>query len=61
MNPLECRDYTKIFQTLKGSFLRSPLSNWAEIRTHPSFYGCPHYLQNEEDQIKNEEDREIEC
>ena len=43
-----------VFQTLKGSLLRSQRWNSAEIRTHPSFNSCPHYLKNEEDPIKNE-------
>ena len=41
------RDYvmTSIFQTLKGSQLRSQWWDLSEIQTHISFYVCPHYLQ----------------
>ena len=39
---------------LKGSLLRSPWSDLAEFRTPPRCYGCPRYLQYEEDPIKNE-------
>ena len=34
-----------VFQTFKGSLLRSQRLNSAEIQTHPSFYSCPPYLQ----------------
>ena len=30
---------------LKDSKLRSQLSDLAEIRTRPTFYACPRYLQ----------------
>ena len=30
---------------LKGSLLRSPWSDRAEIRTRPRYYGCPPYMQ----------------
>ena len=36
---------TTIFQTLKGSYIRSQWSEIAEIRTHPSFNACSYYLQ----------------
>ena len=41
------RDYvmTSIFETLKGSQLRSQWWDLSEIQTHISFYVCPHYLQ----------------
>ena len=34
-----------IFQTLKGSLRRSIRLVLLEIQTHPSVYGCLHYLQ----------------
>ena len=36
---------TLIFQMLKGSPLRSQYLDLNQIRTDPSFYVCPHYLQ----------------
>ena len=33
------------FHTLKGSLLRSPWSNPAKFRTHPSSHACYRYLQ----------------
>ena len=39
-----------IFQTLKGSLLRSQRSELAEIRTHPRCHECPCYFKNEEDE-----------
>ena len=35
----------RFFQTLKGSLLRSPYSDLAEIRTRPSSHACHRYLQ----------------
>ena len=34
-----------ILKALKGSLLHSKRSDLAEIKTHPSFNVCPHYLQ----------------
>ena len=42
------------FKTLKDTKLRSSWSGLAEIQTHPIFYGCPPYLQDEDDLIKHE-------
>ena len=39
------KHYTLIFQMLKDSLLRSLWWDLAEIRIHPSFYACPHSLQ----------------
>ena len=43
-----------IIQTFKGSLLRSPGSNLAQIRTHPRCYDYPCYFHEEEDPIKIE-------
>ena len=52
MKALEChQDFPHyksmgiFFQMLKGSKLRSPMSNFAEFRTRPRYNGCPPYLQ----------------
>ena len=37
--------YGKFFSSLNGDLLRSELSNLAQNRIHPRFYGCPRYLQ----------------
>ena len=34
-----------IFKALKGSLLHGKRLDLAEIKTHPSFKVCPHYLQ----------------
>ena len=43
---LEWSHYSSIFQTLKGSLLRSLWWNVAEIQTYPSFYYCHCDLQH---------------
>ena len=51
MKELECsQDYShyksmEIFQTLKGSLLRSPWTDLAEFQTRLRCYGCSRYLQ----------------
>ena len=49
-----CKSIGIFFKTLKGSQNRSPKSILAETQTHLSFNGCPPYLQDEKDPIKNE-------
>ena len=39
------KHYTLDFQMLKDSLLRSLWWDFAEIQIHPSFYACPHSLQ----------------
>ena len=34
-----------IFSDAQGQLTPSQRQNSAQIRTHPSFYSCPHYLQ----------------
>ena len=59
MKELECSQsfshYKSVgfFQTLKGSYLRSPWSDLAEFRSRSRCYGCPLSYQYEEDPIKN--------
>ena len=47
MKALECSQHLShyksmgVFQTLKGSLLRSPWPGLVEFRTHLRLYGCP--------------------
>ena len=48
-----------IFQTLKGSLLRSQLLDLTEIQTHPRFMYILVTFKDEEDQIKKKEARVV--